>query len=64
MPPKSPVRGLVMKFNPLYPPFGGNFWGALFKRTRLNRNRVEKYGMHNIIMEATALTEKKQAFPL
>jgi hypothetical protein len=26
-PPKSPKGGLVMKFNPLYPPFGGNFRG-------------------------------------
>jgi hypothetical protein len=31
----NPERGLLMKFNPLYPPFGGNFRGALFNRTLL-----------------------------
>jgi hypothetical protein len=31
-----------MKFNPLYPPFGGNFRGALFNRTRLETKDESK----------------------
>jgi hypothetical protein len=63
-PPKSPERGLIMKLNPLYPPFGGNCRGALFNRT-LSKKNPDLVGLiYFSTLCVLFVTAISQAFPL